>query len=103
MQMFDLAHDSKYFVDPRIDVDFSMHSLYEGKMIHLFDHRWSAIKDGSFQELGVEEKCAPESVRGRYMIQAGEVDRRLLNRWNKKWLYGIRSIARATDGLLFPQ
>jgi hypothetical protein len=33
--------------------------LYEGKMIHQFDHRWAGLRDGSICDLSSEEKASP--------------------------------------------
>ena len=48
--------------------------LYEGKMVHQFDHRWQTWEDGARRDLTVLEKQSPEStVLPRHWVQAREV------------------------------
>jgi hypothetical protein len=75
--------------------------LYEAKMIHHFDYRWStyaANATGTF-DLSPAEKCSPSAeVRARYWLPQAEVKRRLLrNNWNHDWLLGWRDITNATN------
>ena len=48
--------------------------LYEGKMVHQFDHRWGTWEDGERRDLTVLEKQSPDStVLPRHWVQAREV------------------------------
>lgn len=84
--------------------------LYEGKMIHHYDHRWATYEpDGSTRDAAAGEKRDPNFVvQPRYWVDAGEVSVRLGDRVSSSgWLLGLRDIARSTDerttiGALFP-
>ncbi|MYN68491.1 MAG: N-6 DNA methylase [Acidobacteria bacterium] len=48
--------------------------LYEGKMVHQFDHRWQTWEDGDRRDVTVLEKRSPDStVLPRHWVQAREV------------------------------
>ena len=52
--------------------------LYEGKMVHQFDHRWGMWEDGERRDLTVHEKQSPDStVLPRHWVQAREVHLRI--------------------------
>ncbi|MFD8332944.1 Eco57I restriction-modification methylase domain-containing protein [Streptomyces solisilvae] len=89
--------------------------LYEGKMAHLFDHRWNryyGLGDDDYELVSpVEKKDAHGGTLPRYWIQASGrvpttrkgkatvvpgVDLRL-ERWERDWLLGWRDVARTTD------
>ncbi|WP_111721116.1 N-6 DNA methylase [Homoserinimonas sp. OAct 916] len=70
--------------------------LYEAKMLHQFDHRWSTYAGGMFRDASVEEKSDPEFVvLPRYWVEEAEVVTRAGGQ--RGWLAGWRNIARATD------
>lgn len=91
--------------------------LYEGKMIHHYDHRWNTFYGtggDDRQRLEPEEKADPGMVAlPRYWIaDAGDVTvvrkgrelqvpgvtRRLEQLgWDREWLYGWRDVCRTTD------
>jgi methylase of polypeptide subunit release factors len=91
--------------------------LYEAKMAHHFDHRWSSYygtDDGDRRRLSLVEKQQPETVVDpRYWIaengliatvrksrnaEVPGVDKRLADvKWGSGWLVGWRDICRATD------
>lgn len=75
-----------------------MRPLYEGKMIHHFDHRW-ATHDGSVsRDVAQAEHRDPDfHALPRYWVEAAEVDNRLEGKWNREWLLTYRNIARSTD------
>ena len=73
--------------------------LYEGKMIHQFDHRYASFeKCGGkrlhmLPETGLEQHRAPDyHVLPYYYVAASEVEERLRDRWDKGWLLGFRGI-----------
>lgn len=71
--------------------------LYEGKMVHHFDHRWATYDDGDFVDMSVQRKADPAAEPlPRYWVTSEEVDDRLAG-WEADWLLGFRDIARATD------
>jgi hypothetical protein len=81
--------------------------LYEGKMIHQFDHRWatyapgigaSADSEGS-REAVLAEKLNPEfEAIPRYWVPAAEVADRLATKaWTRGWLMGWRDFAITTN------
>jgi hypothetical protein len=75
--------------------------LYEAKMFHHFDHRWSQYSlDGAVSaDLTLEEKTSPDvEPVPRYWVSKAEVEARLLDRdWKQGWLLGWRDITNATN------
>jgi hypothetical protein len=70
--------------------------LYEGKMVHHFDHRWASHDGANFIDMTVEEKADPTHLASpRYWITETELDNQLSRVHN--WLIGFRLVARATD------
>ena len=70
--------------------------LYEGKMIHQFDHRWATYSNGRFRDVTSDEKKDPTYVPlPRYWIAASDVSDRAANR-NQR-IQGWRDVARSTD------
>jgi hypothetical protein len=75
--------------------------LYEGKMIHIFDHRWATDVESSNVEKGnlSSKKEDPNYLAmGRYYVNFDDIKKAIdkLN-FDKHWLIGFRNIARATD------
>lgn len=74
--------------------------LFEAKMLHLFDHRWSSnSEDDSIEKDETANKSNPhyEPVP-RFWVSSEEVAARLQKQgWRRSWLIGIRKIARTTD------
>lgn len=73
--------------------------LYEGKMIHHYDHRWATYEaDGSTRDVTLEEKQDPDfMVMPRYWVREEVVNDRLADKWDHDWLLGWRDICRSTD------
>ncbi|MFM0549660.1 N-6 DNA methylase [Paraburkholderia sediminicola] len=92
MLMFMMNTDSGIFHNaPSID----RQPLYEGKMIHQFNHRWATYKsDGESRIVDDAERLHPEySVSPRYWVDSTEVHRRLTDSgWERDWLIGWRDI-----------
>lgn len=107
MAMMHMSNDSHLFADASAE---GLLPLYEAKMIHQFDHRWATYTvDGDSRDVTVAEKADPDfTVTPRYWVSEVEVKQRLEgNGWQKRWLFGWRGIARATDersviGTVFP-
>lgn len=102
-KMFDMADNSHEFLElSDVDADVgggSYSPLYEAKLVHLFDHRWSHYREGSATEASVAQKGDPDfSVMTRYFIEKTRVEERLKTKnWSAAWLMGWRDICRATD------
>ncbi|MEV5821179.1 DNA methyltransferase [Micromonospora haikouensis] len=97
--------------------DERMLPLYEGKMIHHFDHRWNSYYGTGTEErrrLDVSEKRDPSAVamprywvagrgtvrvtRTNHEVDASGVDIRLEESgWARGWLCGWRDVCRTTD------
>ena len=84
--------------------------LYEGKMIHHFNHRWATYDGLETRDFTLEEKQHPNRlVMGRYWVKDSDVQDALKNTgWNKKWLMGWRDITNTTNertvvGGIFPK
>ena len=75
--------------------------LYEGKMIHHFDHRWATYTgegDTSRDITDLEKENPNKFVTPRYWVDNIEVQRLLIEKnWTRKWLFGWRGVTRATD------
>jgi hypothetical protein len=71
--------------------------LYEGKMVHHFDHRWAGVRpDGHFAEILNTAKTQHGLLPlPRYWVQSSQVHDRLPNA--RDWLLGFREICRSTD------
>ncbi|BAY99918.1 putative type II DNA modification enzyme [Tolypothrix tenuis PCC 7101] len=103
IRMFDMANDSSLFKD---EAGNNLVSLYEAKMFHQFDHRYSTYESTTQANLNVgilpqvpdEIKQDPSvTIQPRYWVSGAEVENRLINNWNKEWLLAFRGICRATD------
>ena len=73
--------------------------LYEGKMLHQFDHRWATYTPtGETRDMTDAEKQDPTCLPvPRYWVGRAEVENRLAHKWKKKWLISFRDICRSTD------
>lgn len=74
--------------------------LFEAKMIHQFDHRWSGYcgDGGSENPSEAQKKDFQFSPSPRYWVPQKEVDRRLAAKgWNHSWLMPWRDITNATN------
>jgi hypothetical protein len=91
--------------------------LYEGKMVHLFDHRWNSYfgtGDTDYRTLDLTSKnSAATTPQPRYWVQESGVipatrngrevqipgarDRLIESGWNRDWLVGSRDVCRTTD------
>ena len=107
--MFHMSGDSELFrnyeyvkvnkFDEDILDDFL--PLYEGKMIHQFDHRFGTYEgqtqaqanQGKLPELNEQQHSDPNLLAlPRYWIERQNVTGRLAGKWQHKWLIGWRDI-----------
>ncbi|WP_328312093.1 N-6 DNA methylase [Streptomyces sp. NBC_00442] len=97
--------------------DRRMLPLYEGKMAHLFDHRWNSyfgVGDTEYQTVSITGKESPKAAaKPRYWVkEAGSIsvarkgreveipgvrDRLIESKWDRDWLVGSRDVCRTTD------
>ncbi len=96
MRMFDMANDSGLFKDKAGD---GLTPLYEAKMFHQFDHRWTTyMANGDNRDLTDLEKSVSEfSPQPRYWVGCNEVENRLGNNWGRDWLLAFRDITNPTN------
>lgn len=104
VRLFDMSNDSTLFYN---EVDANRLPLYEGKMIHQFDHRWATYLPSSSgaggegevdsRDCTEDEKANPNfTVTPRYWVDATEVNQRLVDKgWERGWLMGWRDITSA--------
>jgi hypothetical protein len=75
--------------------------LYEAKMIHQYDHRWSGYAENGNDsaDIGAAEKSTSEfEPSPRYWVPLSDVDDRLsAKKWSRNWLMGWRDITNATN------
>jgi hypothetical protein len=105
MRMFDMSNDSHLFKDKKGD---NLLPLYEAKMFYHYDHRYGSytqeMRDrgqSSFKMIPnptiEQKKDYNYFVEPRYWINHKELENKLNNRWNKKWLLVFRGITSATN------
>lgn len=73
--------------------------LYEAKMIHHFDHRWSTNDPNLLESRDstiIEKMSADYEILPKYWVDSDEVDRHLqMKNWSLGWLIGWRNVASA--------
>lgn len=95
MLMFMMNTDSRLFIDMTQEGHVP---LYEGKMVHQYDHRWATYdQNGESRDVSEQEKTDPGfTVTPRYWVEAAEVKQRLADKeWDKRWLMGWRDVTSA--------
>jgi hypothetical protein len=116
IRMFDMANDSALFRRANelnetsatfVDLRRQYRPLYEAKMIDNFDHRYSSLVGVDAGAGRISRKLVGwyaaigedpwELVRPQYWVAASEVEKRLMDGWNRGWLLGWRDICRSTD------
>ncbi|MCF3592366.1 N-6 DNA methylase [Planktothrix agardhii 1029] len=107
--LFNMASDSGLFKSCSAwapDEDVLKHNnerellpLYEAKMFHQFTDRWATYTDdGNTRDLTDLEKSNPDfKVNPRYWVDKKEVENKLAQKWNKKWLLGWRDVTNSTN------
>ena len=102
MLMFMMNTNSDLFRDSirRRELDDPI-PLYEGKMVHHFDHRWATyVGEGDdSRDMTDGEKADPtRAVQPRYWLERRELDARLAETATTRgWLLGFRDITNATN------
>lgn len=72
--------------------------LYEAKMLHQFDHRWATYDGNSVRDISADEKRGGDFVAlPRYWVPESDVAGVLRDKWQHKWLMGVRGVCRTTD------
>lgn len=101
IRMFDMSNDSVLF---KSEAGNGLVPLYEAKMFHQFDHRYSTyegatqanLNAGILPQLSEEIKQKPDlTVQSRYWVNVTEVENKLGNKWNKNWLLSFRDVSNA--------
>ncbi|MCL5052793.1 MAG: N-6 DNA methylase, partial [Gammaproteobacteria bacterium] len=74
--------------------------LYEGKLIHHFDHRFATYEgasgDNTIEVEGARKVDPSWAIMPRYWVSEGEV-REKLEGWDREWLIGFRKVTNATN------
>jgi len=108
-RMLDMSTDSGLFQDDPSAPEIPLRlPLYEGKMIHQFDHRWATYVDAPDKPDGLDTKDVSEAqkadpaftVRPRYWVEETEVLARIArvpSRVAKAWLAWRKTDAAARD------
>lgn len=101
---FHMTNDDELFYKEK--VCSNLVPLYEGKLIHQFDNRFSSCKGKiDSKEVGVPEEVTDEEkerwdfvVTPRYWISSSEVDKKLDKcSWLKPWKVVVRAVASPTN------
>lgn len=98
--MFHMSNDSNLFHNLP---DRSLVPLYEAKMIWHFDHRFASfigVENSGYRPsrkykgwYGVESTNPNEFVKPRYWVSCNDVEKRVGDKWTKKWFLGFRDIS----------
>jgi hypothetical protein len=96
MTMLHMSNDSGLFVTKP---DSNYVPLVEGKMIHQYDHRFGSFESIQGQRTHMLPKTPIDKykdpgyfVKPFYWIPQSEVEARLKNKWDKKWLLIFRDV-----------
>lgn len=104
LRAFDMSQDSSLFVEHALATESDSYlSLYEGKFIWHFDHRFSSYHNlGKVKGRGgrglpptsFAEYENPEfSIEPEYCVKRSHVEERLTaSGWTKQWLFGFRDV-----------
>jgi hypothetical protein len=100
MSMFHMSNDSHLFIDTKdvtnTDDSQKLLPLYEGKMIDLYDHRYSSfdIKTQDFKNITEERKNPLSRVEPQYFLKEEDVLSALKKKEYKyKYLFGYRTVS----------
>ncbi len=105
LRMFDMANDSALFRRPS-DSHAGLLPLYEAKMVHLYDHRFSTyagatqanLNKGTLPRLTDAQHARPEvEATPDYWVPQRAVDERVPPDWQFDWFIGWRDVARSVD------
>ncbi len=97
-----MSSDSHLFLT---EPDESLLPLYEGKMINFFDHR-AGTYAGRDEDRGYRVLPSPTfaeyqdpnySAQSFYWVSKNDVDKRLHEDWNRKWLLTFKNVTSATN------
>lgn len=78
--------------------ELRMFPVYEGKMVHQFDHRWATYTGIEARDVGPGLKSDLSFLAlPRYWVAESDAQDKLQDRWSAHWLLGWRDIARSTD------
>lgn len=101
--LFNMTSDSRLFKDNFSD---DRVALYEAKMFHQFDHRYSTYAGAS--QANINEGNLPQvsdqvkqnvyfSLQPHYWIERGELENRLLDKPKQNWFIAFRDVCRLAD------
>jgi len=98
VRMFDMSNDSGLF---RSEPGEDLLPLYEAKMMHHFDHRYSTYEGATQANLnaGILPQTTPDqksdpsfAVRSRYWVAQDDVLSALPDGWSRRWFLAFRDI-----------
>jgi type I restriction-modification system DNA methylase subunit len=106
-RLLDMTNDSKLFLKEKGEDTLP---LYEGKMVHLYDHRWASAAESEDQQKDtgsdseeevstinhLDPTCEPTP---RYWVLRSDVIRKLPQNLGQipRWFFGFRNISNATN------
>ena len=95
LRMFDMSNDSHLFHDEPSE---GMLPLYEGRSVHIYDHRFASYAAAAGRYLPTDERTSMGVVQTQYHVAASEAETRMVaGGYDRQWLYGVRRVARNTD------
>ncbi|CUH46715.1 Eco57I restriction-modification methylase domain-containing protein [Ruegeria atlantica] len=106
--LFNMTSDSGLFLElpsPKTDEVFEIHKskgwvpLYEAKMMHQYNHRWSSAVGSASDDIESSEAKGPcTEVLPRYIVEEKEVNKITIDlHWKRPWSISWRRNARNSD------
>ena len=100
--LFNMTSDSHHFIPEPLEAYVP---LYEAKLFHHFDHRYSTYEGATLANLNAGKLSRPSealknhpdfSVQPRYWVPLTEIQQRLSD-WDKDWLIAFRGITNVSN------
>ena len=100
MRMFDMTNDSGLFHEKKEAEDYV--PLYEGKLFHQFDHRWTTYEIGERLISQDEKRKTSVVVNPKFWVKPQDVQARYIDRqgnrwWTEAWMIAFRDISSPTN------
>lgn len=71
--------------------------IYEAKMFHSYNHRWSSYENGKINSDIIDNKNLSDIITPQYWVSKENLSKFFPSEWKKDWIVAYRDIARATD------
>jgi hypothetical protein len=93
--LFNMTSDSHLFKNKS---NYNDVRLYEAKLIHLYNHRWSSLVINEYKDLTLENYYDPKfRIETKNYISFDEFIRAIPKTWQYRWFLAFRNNARSND------